>query len=303
MAYLLFIDESGTDNVSPYEVLAGVAIEDKNLWKLIKEIHLLEIRLFGIRYKQSVGDEIKAKKFLKTKVFRLAKQGQLAHLDPFQKSELVKSCLLTGESTTKDELTAMAQAKLDYVDQVLKLCDKYGCKIFASILLRKLENNELNVSYLRKDYIYLFERFFYFLEDCQHEQQGIIVFDELDKTRSYTIINQMDTYFKRTEKGILRSTLVLPEPFFVHSDLTTGVQLADLVAYIISWGLRLKRMTKERRAELDTLSKLVKQMSYITERVFNGEKQRTSSIALIENKKGNASFPIKASEPETDPIQ
>ena len=41
-----------------------------------------------------------------------------------------------------------------------------------------------------------------------------------------------------------RATLIIAEPFFVHSDLTTGVQIADLIAYCISWGLRFGRMTK-----------------------------------------------------------
>ncbi|MFQ5615791.1 MAG: DUF3800 domain-containing protein [Anaerolineales bacterium] len=40
---------------------------------------------------------------------------------------------------------------------------------------------------------------------------------------------------------------ITPEPFFVHSDLTTGVQLADLVAYLISWGFRTGDMTRPLR--------------------------------------------------------
>lgn len=37
----------------------------------------------------------------------------------------------------------------------------------------------------------------------------------------------------------------------MHSDLTTGVQLADLVAYIVSWGVRFRPdMTREAREEL-----------------------------------------------------
>ncbi len=35
--------------------------------------------------------------------------------------------------------------------------------------------------------------------------------------------------------GIAIRVSDLWEPFFVHSDLTTGVQVADLIAYYISW--------------------------------------------------------------------
>ena len=36
MAWLLFLDESGHDRgASPYEVLAGIAIADRDIWKII----------------------------------------------------------------------------------------------------------------------------------------------------------------------------------------------------------------------------------------------------------------------------
>jgi len=43
MAFFLFIDESGQDHHdSPYEVLAGIAIDDKNLWNFIRSAQELE---------------------------------------------------------------------------------------------------------------------------------------------------------------------------------------------------------------------------------------------------------------------
>lgn len=74
MACFLFIDESGQDHHdSPYEVLAGVSIRDKDLWNLIREVHELEQDCFGRRYRED-RHEIKAMKFLKKKTFRLAAQ-------------------------------------------------------------------------------------------------------------------------------------------------------------------------------------------------------------------------------------
>src|SRR5438067_12093330 len=74
MAYFLFIDESGQDHkASPYEVLAGVAVADRDLWNLIKAIQDTEARTFGRRY--SLGHaELKGKKLLSRKVFRKASQ-------------------------------------------------------------------------------------------------------------------------------------------------------------------------------------------------------------------------------------
>ena len=72
----------------------------------------------------------------------------------------------------------------------------------------------------------------------------------------------MSEYFLKTQKGRTRSRLISPERFFVHSDLTTMVQVADLIAYLLNWGVRLKGMAAPRRAELDDLSLKVMRLRF-----------------------------------------
>lgn len=119
---------------------------------------------------------------------------------------------------------------------------------------------------LRKDYIYLFERFYYYLEDKPYEPSGIVVFDELDKAKSHILLSQMDKYFKNTEKGRIRCSLIIPEPFFVHSDLTTGIQIVDFVAYILSWSCRFGKLIKPAREELNAYNELLQTIRYRTTR-------------------------------------
>ena len=79
MAHFVFIDESGYDSgPSPYGVLGGVAIEDRDVWNLIKAMQDAELRYFGTRY--SVGQaELKAKKLISAQVFRQASlAGEIA---------------------------------------------------------------------------------------------------------------------------------------------------------------------------------------------------------------------------------
>ncbi len=52
----------------------------------------------------------------------------------------------------------------------------------------------------------------------------------------------------------------------MDSDLTTGIQIADLVAYILNWGFRLKGMEKPCRSELKEFVELVKPLRYRTTR-------------------------------------
>jgi hypothetical protein len=132
MAYFLFIDESGQDHHdSPYEVLAGVSIKDEDLWNLIKSIHDLEISCFGKKYRDD-KNEIKARKFLKKKTFRLA--SQLPPIPVTDRTENARKALDPSLPVTKLGLTALAQAKLDYAKQIFELCIRFRCKVFASII-------------------------------------------------------------------------------------------------------------------------------------------------------------------------
>lgn len=262
MSVLLFVDESGQDRRhSPYEVLAGIAIEDRDLWNLITAIQQAEIECFGRRYARE-EHELKAKKILKSKVFRHAIQSPPLPVE--QRRELAKECLDVGGAAGRDQLTALAQAKIEFVKQVFLLCARFRCKAFASITPKQAPRPSGN--FLRKDYAFLFERFFYFLEDISTDAQGLIVFDELERSQSHLLVDQMARYFRDTQKGRMRSGQVIPEPFFVHSDLTTAIQIADLLAYIVAWGVQLGEMNEPARPELGELAELVLALRYRTVR-------------------------------------
>ena len=271
MSYLLFIDESGVDqHDSPYEVLAGVAIRDQHLWNLICQIQEAELDYFGRRVTTDTL-ELKVKRLLKKKTFKLA--GQLPSFAKNERRDLARRCLEKGiaakgkagsSGATRDELTALSQAKIAFAENVLELCSRYYVRVFASIVPRSAPRPTGN--FLRKDYAYLFERFFYYLEEISPNDLGLVIFDELERSRCHLLVDQMGLYFRRTIKGRLRAARIIPEPFFVHSELTKAIQVADLVAYITSWGFRFGPMTEPRREELDSLAALVGELRYRTTR-------------------------------------
>ena len=59
---------------------------------------------------------------------------------------------------------------------------------------------------------------------------------------------------------------MIPEPFFVHSDLTTGIQIIDFIAYILSWNFRTGKLNKPARTELNGYLELIKPLRYKTVR-------------------------------------
>ena len=261
MSYFFFIDESGYNlQESPYAVLASVAIEDRELWNLIQAVKDAELKIFGMKFPK----EIKATRFLNSKTFKLA--AQLSSIPQNERTILAKQCLEDGQSARKENLTALGQAKLAYAKEVFGLCASYRCKVFASITSPSAFYPLIS-GFLRKDYTFLFERFFYFLEDKLNPNlTGIVVFDELEKTQSHLLVGEMDRYFKQTSKGRMMASQIIPEPFFVHSDLTTGIQLADFVAYIVSWAWNPNSKEPIRRENLKDFMRQVCYMRYRTVR-------------------------------------
>lgn len=262
LSYLLFIDESGRDRKeSHYEVLAGVAIRDRNLWELVRKVQRAELECFGRRYTPD-NREAKAKALLKRKTFRLA--GQLHTIDPRERRELARGCLDQGSTASMRQLTGLGQAKLEFVRSVLELCASCQVRAFASIVPRDAPRPASG--FLRKDYSYLFQRFFYFLEDSSASELGLVIFDELERSQCHLLVSQMAKYFQETRPGRERAGRIIPEPFFVHSHLTTAIQIADLIAYIVSWGLRLGSMREPSRPELAGFAAQVWKLRHETRR-------------------------------------
>lgn len=264
MSWFLFLDESGQDGRdSPYEVLAGLAIEDRQLWKLIQALKRSQDDHFGLRLFDAYGAEAKGQKLLKRKVFKHA--AQKPALPMAERRELAHRALTDGANIGGDQLTALGQSKLAYVKQAFELAEAHGATAFASIIPNDVVRADYD--FLRKDYAFLFERFYHFLSNRSGsiKPMGTVVFDEVEKQQSQRLLTQMEKYFLHTNKGLQRSELVIPEPFFVHSDLTTMIQMADLVAYIVSWGVRLRGvrpMKEPPRSELDSFARQVCRLRY-----------------------------------------
>jgi hypothetical protein len=276
MSWAFFIDESGQDQRdSPYEVLAALAVEDRQIWPLIRQISDAQQHFFGMRLFEAYGREAKAQKLLNRKTFRLA--GQLPPFPQQERTRLAHEILVDGTVASRERLTALGQAKIAYCEFAFNLARRHGAKVFGT-MVPQAAPRPAAADALRKDYAYLFERFFYFLNGLPETPMGYLVFDELDRSACHILLGQVSSYFVRTANGRARSRLIIPEPFFVHSDMTTLVQLADLVAYVVSWSYRGHGMDEPSRAELLPFVRQIEQMKF--SRVTEAG-QRQSGLKLI----------------------
>jgi hypothetical protein len=253
MSWLFFLDESGHDHKStPYEVRGGLAIHVSQLWPFIQAAHRLELDCFGCElnlYKK----EIKGSNLLDRKRFRLAAQDS-----PMSAEERRKHCRsfltkgLEKKNPLRNEFTAYGQACIEMASGIFQLLYEHKAVLIASAIPRDVKRPSTPEAelYLRRDHVFLFERFFYLLE--QKKQYGILVMDEVDKTEDRRFVRRMERYFTKTANGRYRTTWIVPTPFFVSSDMTYAVQAADLCIYCVNWGFRVANigMTAEKRDEI-----------------------------------------------------
>ncbi len=280
---LLFVDETGhNESGTPCEVLAGVTVAEDVLWNLVRAIRSLEREHFGAYLRSLREGEIMGRRLLTPKRFKSA--NRRVAIAPAESTRLANSLLVKGKRAREEgisssgetllEMVAYSREVLAFVHDVLDIAASHNVQVIASVTDPR--SARPTPGQLRKDYVYLFERYFYFLETLPARDRGLVVFDELDKSQSHILVQQMAAYFLGTETGRYRSSRIVPEPFFVHSDLTTRVFLADLTAYIIGWGWRLNRMTQRRRDELGPYASKLHDMQ------FHGEKPKPDGSGVWE---------------------
>ncbi|RME72521.1 MAG: DUF3800 domain-containing protein [Planctomycetota bacterium] len=242
MSYLLFLDESGHDHRSmPYEVRGGVVLHASKLWPFVQAMQQREIHSFGAPLDR-FGAELKGCRLLDKDRFRWAsQQAPLADEDRRLHCRSFLQRGLRKETPRRVEFTAYGQACLEMATGVFELLREHDASLFAAAIPRGVArcSSGAHPLYLRKDHVFLLERYFYFLQS--KKQHGLLVMDECEKNEDRRFVRRLQSYFRRTQPGRRRATWIVPTPFFVSSEMTYPLQAADLAIYCINWGFRLPR--------------------------------------------------------------
>lgn len=240
MSWLLFLDESGHDHKNcPYEVRGGVAIHASRLWAFVQQLLSAEVSAFGANLRE-YSKELKGSKLLDKDRFKWAAQAPGMPDDARRKhARAFMTKGLEKKPPNREEFTAYGQASIEMARLVFESLRNNDARIFASIVPRTIMKPESFEAeeYLRKDHVFLLERYFYFLEKMQ--DHGLLVFDAVDKGADRKFVRRIERYFTKTHTGRYRSSRIVPVPLFVASDMSLAVQAADLAIYCVNWGFRL----------------------------------------------------------------
>jgi hypothetical protein len=286
MSWLMFLDESGHDHKQmPYEVRGGVALHVSKLWPFVRAVQQLELNAFGAQL-HLYQKELKGSTLLDKKRFKFA--GQMPRMSDEERRKHCRAFLTKGlekkTNQTREEFTAYGQACLEMAEGIFQLLQDHEARLFASAVPRGADKPpaDRGENLLRKDFVFLLERFYYLLEEKR--EHGILVLDEVEKTADRRFVRRLERYFSMTATGRYRSHWVVPTPFFVSSDMTYAVQAADLCIYCVNLGFRLppQGMTAPVRQELaDRFAVWLDRLQFRGEGYRDGKVFRTFGIVYV----------------------
>jgi hypothetical protein len=256
---LFLIDESGHCGQMPYEVHGGILVPLDSAWPLIQEICDAQRSLFGKTWKE-FGVELKGDRLLKKKVFRHADSHTNFDLDDDYRRECAQSFLDKGVlerqsrengaprtlRRTSEEYRAYGESCLMLVDAILSACERFNATVLAAAVEQKAPRPPVNEweEMLRKDFVYLFERLYYRMQQLPVGRMAMIVCDAKDDLGGARCVQGerlnllIERYFTQTLTGRKRSARIFPEPVYCRSDLTTLLGVADLMIYVINHAFR-----------------------------------------------------------------
>ena len=241
MSYLLFLDESGHDHKTmPYEVHGGIALHASRVWPFVQGMRALEEEAFGVAL-HDYQAELKGSHLLGKKRYQWAAQEEAPLPDSIRR-EQAQAFLRKGLdhlAPSRIEFTAYGQACLQMAASMLSLLEKQNAVLFAVAVPRGVQKppESHNPEDLRRDWVYLMDRYALFLREKQ--DQGLLVMDHIENSEDRRFMQRLERYFSLTQNGRSYAQCIVPTPLFVMSDMTYAIQAADLCIYCLNWGFRL----------------------------------------------------------------
>jgi hypothetical protein len=267
----------------PYEVRGGFAIRAQRLWPFVQQVRRAERGLFGAELHE-FGAELKGSALLDRDRFRWA--GARPPSEPEEARALARGFLVAGRerrAPTAAQFSAYGQACLAMADAAFDALRAHAAVVIASTIPRGAPRRDDQLrDIIRKDQSFLFERYFYLLED--ERGTGVIVHDSVEESADSRITRRLEKYFRETAVGQERARRIVPTPFFVASRTALPIQVADIVIYCVNWGFRLpdRGMSEPVRGEIATrYADPLRQLQLRTRRASSGSAYDSFGIVYV----------------------
>lgn len=258
---LFFVDESWQpmpDGKHKAGVLAALQIKSHDFNLFSQDIYKIKGQSLGF---SAANRELKGNQLLRKYVFDLEKDG-------------VKS------------------NELNLVRDIFDYIKTKGSTLFGSIVFDETEADLAcaNANELERPFFYLFERIDLFMKENHPGLMAKIVFDDRGVQNNQKISASVSNFFHKCSAG-LGFDNIIKVPFFAISTENIGIQIADIVAYILCASFTT------RRADMITFHLLAKGLAYKsrTTTEINGKKYSLNGFKVIKKREaGGSDIPGRA---------
>ena len=224
--YFFYVDESGDRGIKssrPIYVLAAIGLYENRWYKFYRHITNIKRRLLANLHKNKGVELQLADCEIKSRWIRdpreRAKHRFLRHLSDAEIENLVENYY--------------TQIDYHFMTIIVIVIDKSKIDPYYDFNASKLH---------RKAWELLCERIENFMTEYHHKHNAVIICDDMNKNENISLAMK-HSYFKETKTSSgLELRHIIEMPLFVRSELSEGVQLADLCAYNFQRAFRDKDM-------------------------------------------------------------
>jgi hypothetical protein len=230
--YFFYFDESGNrdpdvggngrPDKDPIYVLSAVGMFENNWWKFDRAIARVKLELADYLRRDGKGQfeladcEIKSN-WIRNRQERQEKSPFLHSLDDADRERLVKT----------------------YFDQLPLV----NAVMFSVVVdKRHLHDHMTHETLHKKAYELILERIEHFMADYHPKHNALVVMDDTSKELNRAVAMK-HAYFQRSGNQNVNFRHIIEYPFFTRSELSNGVQLADLCAYNVYRTFKAKDFT------------------------------------------------------------
>ena len=228
--YFFYLDESGSRDPSPgtseqrkdhIYVLLAVGMDEWQLWPFEMEVSQFKLDLAADLRRGGFGDFDLADCEVKSNWLRRPNERMnrpfLRHLGPIAVENLTNV----------------------YLEQV----GKRKTVVMASVIDKRYLHAGTTFEALhQKSYELLLERIQNCIGRYRPRQQALIVMDDMDRGLNRTVAMRHASFLRSGNPNTAFENIV-EYPFFTRSELSNGVQLADLLAYNVYHAFRYEKMS------------------------------------------------------------
>ncbi len=249
-----FIDESWQTNPEGLKVgvLAAVQIKCHDYNTGSQSVYQLKVKNMGF---DNGNCEIKGKGIFRDYVFDLENRGIVSR-----------------------ELT-LARDIFSHMKSIGACC--FASVVFAS---KEIELACANVNQLERPFFYLFERIDLFMKENHPGLMAKLIFDDRGVQINQRISKSVSNFFHKSHTGQTFDNIV-KIPFFAISNESVGIQMADMIAYIL--GAHYTKNNKK-----NEFFRLAKDMQFVSRTLFEIKERKLPlcGVKVIKEKEAGELF-------------